>query len=104
MYVQLTLNPLYKDTSIYRTAYCGPSGVLITEGSLYRTAYCGPSGVLTIEGSLNRMAYTVVPVVAQIQRFHCIYHDVLLCTYIYIYIICIHMMYYIILIIIMIEY
>ena len=33
----------------YRTAYCGPNGVLIREVSLYRTAYCGPNGVLIRE-------------------------------------------------------
>ena len=38
-----------KDTSIYRTAYCGPRGVLSIEVSLYRTAYCVPNGVLIIE-------------------------------------------------------
>ena len=42
---------------MYRTAYCGPSGVLIIEVSLYRTAYCGPNGVLTIEVSLYRTAH-----------------------------------------------
>ena len=36
----------------YRTAYCGPNGVLSIEVSLYRTNYCGPSGVLSIEVSL----------------------------------------------------
>ena len=45
------------DTSINRTAYCGPSGVLIVEVSLYRTAYCGPSGVLIVDVSLYRTAY-----------------------------------------------
>ena len=42
---------------IYRTAYCGPIGVLIMEVSLYRTAYCGPNGVLIMEVSLYRTAY-----------------------------------------------
>ena len=82
--------PYYTEVSLYRTAYCGPSGVLIirrfhytgqltvvpvvsllyggftiqdsllwsqwcpyyTEVSLYRTAYCGPSGALIVEVSL----------------------------------------------------
>ena len=41
------------EVSLYRTAYCGPNGVLIIEVSLYRTAYCGPNGVLIIEVSLH---------------------------------------------------
>ena len=40
-------------TPPYRTAYCGPSGVLNIEVSLYRTAYCGPKGVLIIEVSIT---------------------------------------------------
>ena len=51
-----TLNPLKYDASIYRTAYCGPSGVLIIEVLLYRTVYCGPD-VLSIEVLLNGIAY-----------------------------------------------
>ena len=47
-----TFKPSEIDTSINRTAYCGPSGVLIIKVSLYRAAYCGPNGVLTIEGLL----------------------------------------------------
>ena len=46
-----------EDTSTYRTAYCGPSGVLIIEVPLYRTVYCGPNGVLIIEGLLYRTVY-----------------------------------------------
>ena len=33
--------PKYKDTSIYRTANHGPSGVLIMEVSLYTDLVCG---------------------------------------------------------------
>ena len=46
-----------KDTSISRTVYYGPSGVLTMEVSLYRTIYCGPSGVLIMEVSLYRTIY-----------------------------------------------
>ena len=46
-----------KDTSSYRTVYCGPNGVLIIEVPLYRTVYCGPSGVLIIEVPLYRTVY-----------------------------------------------
>ena len=58
----LTLTCVYlnlpnKDTSIYRTAYCGPNGVLIIEVSLYRTVYCCPSGVLIIEVLLYRTVH-----------------------------------------------
>ena len=42
---------------MYRTVYCGPNGVLITEVLLYRTAYYGPNGVLITEVSLYRTAY-----------------------------------------------
>ena len=50
-------NSLLREVSLYRTAYCGPNGVLIREVSLYRTAYCGPNGVLIVEVSLYRTAY-----------------------------------------------
>ena len=46
----------YCGGSLYRTAYCGPYGVLIIEVSLYRTAYCGLSGVLIIEVSLETLS------------------------------------------------
>ena len=42
---------------MYKTAYCGPNGVLTIEVPLYRTVYCGPHGVLTIEVPLYRTAY-----------------------------------------------
>ena len=46
-----------QDSSLYRTACCGPSGVLIAEVSLYRTACCGPNGVLITEVSLRVSGY-----------------------------------------------
>ena len=37
---------------LHRTAYCGPSGVLIIEVSLYRTVYCGPNNFFVFFGIL----------------------------------------------------
>ena len=36
-----SMNPLSKDTSIYRTAYYGPNGVLIVKVSLYNIKQAG---------------------------------------------------------------
>ena len=72
------------EVSLYRTAYSGPSDVLIMEVSLYRTAYSGPSGVLITEVSLFNYSNTctVKDFQCPCMGFNC--NEILYCVYLHV--------------------